>query len=345
MATSRLSVKSLRSISRFVQWECCWILVNKSARYREFRAVTSQSPGLGKVSSTDDGRCLAASMMLFRRDGNFVFCLVVNKEPVGQFGCSGMRREKMVIDGLQEPVYVMRLLAPIIPVKLGFSPYMLPPKSIGGSSGLDPSVIYQNASVVTPEEAATVTMQGSGIVTVGLSGVGSWVQIKDGGNMKLFVFALCFDVFTACCDRLAFPSLAKIYSETVYCEADKCGFCRDSGRHVDPTGRFVGCVPDSGVCLCYSPCRGTDAVVSVRSWLPYLELEDGANTHSLFVRRYDGRKGLPATISDYLGARNSEGKEIPLRTEPWQLLKIEPTLSAMIIMACPLLKKIVLEHM
>ncbi|AWV68179.1 M94 protein [Murid betaherpesvirus 1] len=345
MATSRLSAKSLRSISRFVQFECYWVLVNKSARYRELRAVTSQSPGLGKVSSTDDGRCLSASMMLFRRDGTFVFCLVVNKEPVGQFGCSGLRRDKMVVDGLADPVYAIRLMAPIIPVKLGFSPYMLPPKSIGGSGGLDPSVLYRNASLVTPEEAAAVTMQGSGVVTVGLSGVGAWVQIKDGGNLTLFVFALCFDVFTACCDRLAFPSLAKIYNDTVSCSADRCGFCRDSGRHVDPTGRFVGCVPDSGVCFCYSPCRGTDAVVTDRSHLPYLELEEGANTHSLFVRRYDGRKGLPPTISAYLGARNDAGEEIQLRVEPWQLLKIESTLSAMIIMACPTLKKIVLEHM
>nr|WEG68952.1 tegument protein UL16 [Mastomys natalensis cytomegalovirus 1]WEG71180.1 tegument protein UL16 [Mastomys natalensis cytomegalovirus 1] len=340
MPTSRLSVRSLKNIRKFIERECTWFLVRKGLRHREYRAVCSQSPLLGKVSDTDDGRCLSASIMMLKRTDGYVLCVTVNKQSVGQFSCAGIRREKITVEGLGEPVYTIQLLATLTPIKLGFTPYFLPVRSVGGGGGLSPGVIYQNACIVNPEEAAKIQMNGDGIV-FGLGGTGAWVRVKN-GVMTIYTYALCFDVFAACCDRLSFPSLAKIYFESTKCGNDTCSCCKDSGRHVDPTGKFCGCTPDPGVCFCYTSCGGLDAPITNRTFMPYLELED--SFERVFCKKFDGKRGLPIPVDACIGGTTETGAEVPIRNEPWQLLQIEPGLTRLIILACPVLKRTVIEH-
>lgn len=341
MPTSRLSAKSLKHIRKFIENECSWMLVRKGLRHREYRAICSNSPFLGKVSDTDDGRCLCASMMMFKRSDGHILCLSVNKQTVGQFLCAGVKREKFIVDGLSAPVYSIQLLAILVPVKLGFTPFVLPVKSVGGATGLPPGMIYQNACVVSKDEVNKNGLVKKDGDFIGLGGVGAWVHLQN-GIMTIYVMALCFDLFTACCDRVSFPSMAKIYFDSVRCDDEECKSCTDSGMHTDPTGKYCGCTPDVGVCFCYSPCRGMEAPVTNKHYLPYLEKETPIDT--IFARRIDGKKGMPVLVSDCIGAKSKQGGEIDVRTEPWQLLKLDPGLSRLIILSCPVLKRIVLEH-
>lgn len=342
MPTSRLSARSLKHIRKFLENECTWALVRKGLRHREYRAICSQSPCLGKVSDSDDGRCLCASMMMFKRNDGYVICISVNKQTVGQFLCAGVRRNKLVIEGFDDPIYSIRLLATLIPFKLGFTPYIIPMKSAGGATGLAPGIIYQNACVVNEDEVVKSKLAKMNGDFIGLGGVGAWVHLHD-EIMEMYVMSLCFDLYATCCDRVSFPSMAKIFFDMVRCTDDMCTFCTDSGMHVDPTGKYCGCTPDVGVCFCYCPCNGTDAPVTNRNSLPYLEKDKPI--HSLFVRRLDGKKGMPAKVSDCIGAKDKQGMEVPIRTDPWQLLKLDPGLSRIIILSCPVLKRIILEHM
>lgn len=323
-----------------------WHLVRKGTRHREFRAVCCQSPTLGRVSAKDDGRCLCASIMIFKRSDAYVLHVVVNGQTVGHFGCPAVHRTRHIVEGLSEPVYLLYLLAPLFHVKLGFTPYVVVPKSISGSPGLVPGIIYQNLSVVSSEEAASLIGQpGSSCpIILGLGGAGVWARIYN-STVVIYTFALCFDLYAACCDRVCFPSLAKVFFESVRCSEETCRFCSDTGRHVDATAQYCGCTPDSGVCFCYAPCTGTSATVINGSFLPYLESEGGGSIHNIFIRRLDGKKGsLPLCVSDCIGARDEHGNEVPVRREPWKLFKIEETLSRMIVLACPILKRIVMEH-
>lgn len=361
MPTSRFSAKGLKNIKAFLEHECTWFLVRRGQRHREFRAVCCASPYLGRLSDSDDGRCLAVSLMLFRRSDGYVLSVVINGESLGPFACVGLGRHRLKVDGLTkaaEPLYVLRFISPLTVAQLAFVPYVSPVRSAAGSLGLDPLVVYHNACLVSVDEAREVMRRSrteavssySPSVPVslfGLSGVGAWVLV-EGSKLTLFCFALCYDLYTACCDRLFFPSLAKIYRDTVGCERDDCVSCADSQRHVDLTGAFLGCTPDRGLCLCYRPCGGVDdAPVRRRGFLPYLEIEDEAGDgriERLFVRQPEGRKGLPATLSECLGARNARGLEVGLRDGSWQLIRLDSGLSRMIIMACPVLKRLVVEH-
>lgn len=341
MPTPRLSAKSLKNVKAFVERECTWQLIRKGQRHREYRAVCSASPYLGRVSETDDGRCLGACMMLFKRSDGYVLTLSVNGEMAGQFGCQGVLRERLFIDGLEPlALYAVKIMSPLMPVKLGFTPYMLPPKSVVGSPGLDPAVIYANSYLVTGEEAKEVKSDAMSLV-FGVSGVGAWIRMR-GPVLTLYVFGLNSDLYTACCDRLMFPSLAKIYAESVKCDGDECEGCRDPGRHVDPTASFFGCVPDSGTCFCYMACGGFDAPVRNRGYLPYLETD--APISRLFVKKFDGKKGLPYKVSECIGAKDALGAEVAVRDNTFSLMRVDPALSRLIVLACPVLKMMVMQH-
>lgn len=340
MPTPRLSAKSLKNVKAFVEKDCTWFLVRKGQRHREYRAVCSASPYLGRVSETDDGRCLGAAMALFKRSDGYVMSLAVNGEVVGQFGCHGVLRERLILDGVDDYLYVVKIMSPLVPVKLGFAPYLSAPRSVAGSGGLDPAVIYANSYLVTEDEAKEVRNDPLTLV-FGLSGVGAWIRVR-GAVITLYAFALCSDLYMACCDRLLFPSLAKLYAETVKCDGDGCDRCRDSGRHVDPVARFFGCTPDSGICFCYAACGGADAPVRETSYLPYFETD--APVSRLFVRKFDGRKGLPFKVSECIGGKDARGAEVPLRDNTFQLVRLDDVLSRLIVLACPVLKTMIMQH-
>ncbi|AAF99182.1 pR94 [rat cytomegalovirus strain Maastricht] len=342
MPTPRLSAKSLKNVKAFVERECTWLLVRRGQRHREYRAVCCGSPYLGRVSETDDGRCLGACMMLFKRSDGYVLSLTVNGESAGQFGCHGVLRERLVVDGLEDvAMYAVKIMSPLVPVKLGFTPYMLPPKSVAGSMGLNPAVIYANSYLVGEEEARDVKSDALSLV-FGVGGVGAWIRVR-GAALTLYAFALSSDLYTACCDRIMFPSLAKIYTASVGCGDDGCEGCRDPGRHVDPTAGFFGCVPDTGTCFCYMTCAGLDAPVRNPGYLPYLEA-DPASISRLYVKKFDGKKGLPCRASECIGARDARGAEVAVRDDTFRLVRVDPALSRLIVLACPALKMMVMQH-
>lgn len=340
MPTPRLSAKSLKNVKAFIERDCTWFLVRKGQRHRQYRAVCSASPYLGRVSETDDGRCLGASMALFKRSDGYILSLAINGEAVGQFGCQGVLREKLVVDGVDEEIYVVKIMSPLVSVKLGFAPYMSVPRSVAGSGGLNPAVIYANSYVVSEDEAREARSD-SLTLLFSVVGVGTWVRVR-GAMITLYVFALCSDLYMACCDRVLFPSLAKLYAESVKCGDDGCDRCRDSGRHVDPVGAFFGCTPDSGTCFCYATCGRSDPLVRNPGYMPYFEMETPISR--LFVKKFDGRKGLPFKLSEYIGAKDAQGNEVPVRDNTFQLFRLDHGLSRLIVLACPMLKMMVMQH-
>lgn len=179
-------------------------------------------------------------------------------------------------------------------------------------------------------------------LTIGLGGPGVWVNIKN-GSMTIYVLALCFDLFAACCSRTSFPSFCRLYFEAASCGKDSCVICADGGRHVDPTCLYTsGCIPDTGVCFCYMPCCGTEALIENSQLAAYLEASEPVI--SVCVRVSHGKQGLPSCVSEFVEGRNDKGEVIPIKGEPWQLLKIDPGLSRLILLSCPVLKKIIVEH-
>ncbi|AFX83408.1 B94 [Murid betaherpesvirus 8] len=340
MATSRLSARNLVNVRKFIERDCNWFRIRKGEHHREFKAVTSSSPYLGRVSEEDDGSCLVAILLIFKRNDGYVMCMSVNGKHLGPFMCAAVRRLKYNVECVGK-VYVIHLLSPLMPATLAFSPVLSSFKELAGASGLSPSVIYNNSIVVKPEDAGRIEMHGNNEVTFGVGGAGAWVNVKD-KIVTLYVYALCHDLFMACCDRIAFPSLAKIFTESTRCAKDSCMFCSDSGKHVNCLAEYGGCVPDNGLCFCYTACNGCDATVTQTAYMPYLEANDAI--YSMFIRRHDA-PGIPGTISACIGARNQQGGEVCMRTEPWCLFKVDCALSRLIVLSCPTLKRLVTDYL
>lgn len=299
--------------------------------------MASKSVFFQDPSDPENGRYLCCCLLLLRPEKGYVVCLSVNGRDVGQFRCSGLRRAKRGVGGL-ERYYVFRFPSPLTPTTLGFRPGFSPVKSLSGSEGLTPGIMYDNCSLVTEAEASAISIRGEGEKrAVRLGGVGAWAVVQ-GEEFFICAFVLCFDLFAACCDRRCFPSLARLYAESVRCDDDRCAFCRDHGKHVDATGGFVGCVPDRGVCFCYTTCGVPEAAITNDEHVPFFV--DTDDVASFRVEQPESLDSLSTDPSVYMSARDSRGGDVPLKTVSWQLMKMSPDLSRMIALACPVIKRL-----
>lgn len=305
---------------------------------REYFAVSSLSQYFDPrpVEERKCDRHLYCQLLVLKRREFHVICFAVNGKFIGQFKCGIFRKSKYSVSEVGE-YYVFRSNAPYATFELGFTPAFTPSSSVAGHAGLGAQLLYDNCSIVSEEEASEIVTRGTGTnKAIRLSGVCAWAVSRD-GEVSIYAFSLKYDLYMACCDRSQFPSMAKMYADTVRCDQE-CLFCRDHEKHVDPTARFIGCIPDMGVCFCCTPCTTPVAKITHTEHLPFFTEADDADSLGYDI---GGVQTLSPFLAKFVTVLDSSGTELKLKNGPWQLIKIEPALSRLIILACPVLKRLV----
>lgn len=337
-----LSAKDLKCVKAFVTRECLWRIVSRDPRYREYIALCPESPNFCPDSPGNEKRHICCQLILLRRHDAHVVCLAVNGRYLGSFRCGFAKRTLHALPGMGE-YYTFAFNSFFMPVSLGFDPVFTPPVSNAGDSGLTAAALYEYCSLVSEDEArAVVPDPEADVRVVKLGGVCSWAVCR-GGRMNLYAFALAFDLFATCCDRSGFPSMAHLLSRTVACNAPHCLFCKDLGKHVDSTCRFVGCVPDAGLCFCYVPCRAPACKVGCEDYLPFFTDAPGAASLTLRSASADGSVVISADPSRYLRVLDGDGKDLGVKTNAWVLLRWDDFITRMVVLSCPVLKRLVLS--
>ncbi|AAK57137.1 T94 [Tupaiid betaherpesvirus 1] len=339
-ATSALSVRDLRSLQAFLERECVWRLVAEQAYHREYRAVCTKPVDSSLELLRTAEPCLCCGLILLRpNDGGRLLCLYLEGRPLAQFRCSGVKRRRCLVEGF-EPFYVLTMDSSLTPASGGCSrwPAISAVPSTHSASGVTPKLLYDHCTLVGSEERAAVAQPAPGRAAPICVGVGAWV-VRDRDELSLYTYVLAYDLYAACCDRSCFPSLVRLFAETVYCGRSTCALCRDHGRHVDPAGCFVGTVPDGGVCFCYTPCRFDHCPIVRDDHVPFFtDCEDEDLTLAI-GRQCDLRQEL----SELVLVRDRRGQPVPFKEQVWQLVKLDPGLSRLIVVSCPVLKRLALR--
>ncbi|AFK83931.1 B94 [miniopterid betaherpesvirus 1] len=332
------SVTDLRCVKQFLEQECVWRLVAKELRFREYIAVCSASPTFCPESPRDDKKHVCCQLLLLRNEKGYVFCLSVNGRHLGQFICGTVTRRRYALPGMPD-YYTLSFPSVLVPTSLGILPILTTPSNLIGAPSMAPGLLYEHCSLVTPDEANSLLLKGSGGKVVSrLGGVGAWA-LYDGDEIVLYAFVLAFDLFTAFCDRNWFPSLAYMFSRSVLCDDVKCIFCTDNGKHVDPMAGFVGCKPDEGLCMCYAPCRSPIAEITCDDHVPFLTDSDDA---AFLMTKTRTATAVGVDVDAHIGVMDRDGRELPVKTAAWTLVKWDPYISRLLVLSCPIMKRLTL---
>lgn len=335
--------KGLRYLKHFLENECAWRLLVRGEMYREYFAVSSISSYFNPEMKCKPSGYICCQLMLFRRPDCHVFCLTVNGKQFGQYKCGIIKKTRYSLPGLKN-YYVFHSNGVLEKHDLGFIPNLKVPDSVIGGLKITPTFLYEHCSLVPEEESESIVVHDhvveSGAVRLG--GICAWAVRRD-GELFIYVFVLTFDLFAACCDREKFPSLSRMYAESVQCEDVKCFFCNDHKKHVDPFGEFIGCVPDTGNCFCYAPCTTPSAKISQVDHLPFFT-EQSENATTMEIRK-SSFSVIGSSPDRHICIRDKDGNELSFKSNSWNLVKLDHVLSRLLILSCPVLKKLVIEAM
>lgn len=338
-ASWTFSANDLRCLKYLIEREAAWRILGKGRRYREYWACCTGSQYFNVEPKGSGPGYICCQLVVFKRDDGYVFSLMTNGRSLGSFSGGALHRKRYVVAGLGS-YYILTFESVLVPMELGFLPQFTVPVSVAGCCAVTPAFLYDHCIMVTEEEAASVATRGTGTDrAVSLGGAGAWCS-RNGRELCIYAYVLKFDLFTGCCARDIFPSMAKLLSEMVTCADQTCVFCTDHGKHTDPSGRYVGCTPDRGTCFCYAPCATEEIKISNPDNAVFFTDGDGPATVNVSA---DSGGRLSVSPGDYVKVADIGGVTLPFKGDAWVLVKFEPALSRLIVLSCPVLKRLVLN--
>nr|APO38450.1 tegument protein UL16 [Human betaherpesvirus 6A] len=335
MAISTFSIGDLGYLRNFLQNECNWFRICKKTFYREYRSVATSSPTFS-LNNKPKKFCLHCEIVILKRSGEFMFSLAVNGIHFGQFLTGRMKfNKKAVPEGLY---YYILELGSITAIDLNFIP-RYNSDCVTSMLCVTPELIYENCSIVCPEEAIRLTVKGSGDNKLTpLGGCGAWC-LKNGGDLYIYTFALSFDLFLTCYDKSIFPSLAKIIFDMIACESEDCVFCKDHNKHVSQAGQIVGCVSNQETCFCYTPCKKKMANINNPELISLLCDQEINKIDIMYPER---KASLSLDINSYAHGYSGDDP-YALKCVNWIPVRISAALSRLIILSCPVCKRVVMD--
>ncbi|QQL10063.1 Cy129 [Cynomolgus cytomegalovirus] len=345
MASGGITSNDSRCLRQFLQKECCWRQVGRGQKHREFQAVACRSAIFSPPGG--DAGCLACQLLLFKREGENLICFSCNGNYMGTFCCPRIQRVRQDLVGLHT-TYKLVFLGQLGPARVDFVPAFSSMTSVVPRCSITPSLLYEVCTLVPPEEAEKIRVKGcSGSYEPGvekaisLGGAGAWL-VNSSSGYTLYFYILCYDLFTVCGNDQETPSMARLMALATACGQVGCTYCKDHGGHVDPTGCYIGPVPDKGNCLCYTLCNSPtmNPITNENPVAFFCDVERA--TYLCAVGSKTKSKVTLADSLDYhIGAKNETGDWLPLNTSAWQLVRVEEPVSRMIVCACPVLKNLV----
>ncbi|HAC7399585.1 TPA_asm: hypothetical protein G0F00_24165, partial [Salmonella enterica] len=202
-----------------------------------------------------------------------------------------------------------------------------------------PELIYENCSIVCPEEASRLTVKGPGDnKLIPLGGCGVWC-LKNGGDLYIYAFVLVYDLYVACYDKTIFPSLAKIVFDMIACDSEDCVFCKDHNKHVSQAGHIVGCVSNQETCFCYTPCQKKMTDINNPELISLLCDQE---INKIDIMYPEKKAPLSLDINSYVHGYLGD-EPCALKCVNWMPIRISSALSRLIILSCPVCKRVVMD--
>ncbi|AEV80945.1 tegument protein UL16 [Saimiriine betaherpesvirus 4] len=338
-STSVCCTRDLRLLKYFLQRECVWRRVGASSKHREYVAIASKSATFDMDGQ--DSRCLLCRIIVLSKDGVNVVCLSINTTYMGSYSTK-LHRVKHDVGGV-ETFYSFKIDDELCPKTVPFAPTFTPVRSTVSFNGMSAEFFYDVCSLPSAEELKSIMVKGgeqSNKKAIRLGGPGAWA-VKTSLGVDLYFYLLEYDLYTTCTGKDFLPSLARIVSATTCCGEMSCPFCKDHGTHVDCTGKYVGPVPDKGMCFCYMLCKMPTAPITNDRYMPFLCDSEEA-THISVSGAGKSKVTLEDPLESYITVYNSAGKALPLKSGCWKLVKLSHPASPLLLCACPVLKGVVL---
>lgn len=333
---STYSIGHLNCLRSFLQRECNWFRVCKQPLYQEYRCVSTSSPVFIYKNKRNAKKCLCCEMVILKKDGKYAFSLAINGIHYGQFISDYIKMRKQKV--LTSIVYYIAEIKTISVIDLGFIPLYDYASQLEKSEMITPHIFYEACTLVSAEEAVNVCKTNGDCKLVPLGGCGAWC-IRDGNEVSIYTFCLNYDLFLACYDKETFPSLAKLIFDTIKCKQDDCIYCQAHDVHVDQSGQSCLRIVNTETCFCYSPCRQSRATVSNFDLTPLISDEPIDHLDILPLKK---SQFLSLDMNHYVHGYDGD-KPIVLKTGNMMLVRLNPELSRLVLLSCPILKNLAFE--
>ena len=324
------SIGNLGCLRSFLQNECNWFSVCKKKLYHEYRCVATSSPVFAVDKFKD---CLHCNIIILKKNLDFVFSLAINGIHAGQFATNSIKLKKIIITN--DLVYYILELGSLTVTDLHFIP-KYNSEHVLNVRPITPNLMYDTCSIVSYDEAKLLTVKGPGENKLIPLGCGSWC-LNNIGRYYVYTFVLVYDLYLACFEKNTLPSLSKVVFDMISCNNKHCVFCKDHSKHVEQTGKTVGCTDNQETCFCYTPCKKKMAKISNQD-LSSLLCDQELDLLDLIYP--EKPTSLSTDINAYVhGHKNQE--PVVLRNTNWILIRLDPAISRLILLSCPVCKRIV----
>lgn len=314
----------------FLQYECNWYRICKRDFYREYRCVSTSSP-IFTTKSNPKKDCISCEIVVLKRNDEFVFSLALNGIHFGQYSTSKMKMKRQTVSA--DVTFFILKIGSISNIDLNFIPQYKFAAGPEKSRFIDPTLMYENCSLVSFEEIQRISAE-SEKKLFPLGACGSWCLVKD-NTMCIYTFVAVYDLYLACCDKNVFPSLGKIIFDMLVCKKDECVFCKDHNKHVDQSGYIIGCISNQETCFCYTPCKQEKVFVNSPELLPLLSDEQITNL-DLVHKKNSFSQDINKCVHGY-----NNDQPVVLKNSNWMLVKFSLELSRLIVLSCPVLKRLI----
>lgn len=324
------SSQGLQLLQNFIYRECIWIRGRIENKYREYKCTASLStrfiPALPHLERFWYYNVIV--VILKHRDYGYILNIAINGNHYAQLGAKKVSVSRYF--GMPSPMFYRLHVQDISKADLTFIPrYDFSPSSDITLNGL---TVYDHCTVVTK----TLDVNSKTIIPIGKCGI--WcVRFKD--RYTLYMFTLKYDLGVVCWPHsTVFPSLSHLLIEANGCDSDMCGFCRGHEKHVDVFNAAPGVSRNFQTCFCGVPCEKAPWTIKDSQFKPLFAQQEIER----LMYRHDKINGkvLQPDINMYFEATDAKGNIIPLENNNWTLLRLDPRLSYMIIVACPVLKRL-----
>ncbi|UEH20643.1 protein U65 [Elephant endotheliotropic herpesvirus 6] len=329
MSTS--SEPYLEHLRMFLNRECIWRKTGKGAKHREYRCLSSSSPWsiLPHQAARRVWQYNINIIIVKKRNDDYIISMAIEGMHYQQILCPkvvtqlffilhshGLKYYKLTFDSFKP-------MTPELAVPL-YDTTLLPRVTIPGLS------FYDHCTVVGKPLSAQIA---GSIVPIGTCGV--WA-VATGCQISIVCFALRYDLAVCLSDPRMFPSLARCLASAVGCAQDTCSYCTGHNKHVgvfDVNGDYG---KNKELCFCSTPCG--DWTVKDESMKPLLSKDD--RIVAIRVKEpANSENTIFCKVGDYFYGVTANGEDVRLSDENFILLKIDPRLSHMIIVSCPILKR------
>ncbi|UEH20533.1 protein U65 [Elephant endotheliotropic herpesvirus 2] len=323
----------LEHLRQFLNKECIWRKTGKGMKHREYRCLSSASPWTILPHRAARVWSYQINVIIVKkRNSDYMLSLAIDGQHYKQILSPKVSTSLFFVLPFPYTKFYKLTFDHFKYMDDEFTPgYDNSPLQHITIPGLN---LYDYCNVLSKPLSAQVA---GAIVSIGNCGVWS---VATGSQINLVCFALKYDLAVCLSDPKIFPSLARCMASAVGCNQETCSYCTGHDKHV---GMFDVCGThgkNKELCLCSIPCARSDWKINDPSMKPLFCKED---ITSIQIRDPPPDPNIIfPKISQYFYGVTVDNRAVELKDDSFMLVRLDAKLSNMMILSCPILKRMCL---